>query len=347
MTLINLRDLTILELENFFVNDILEKKYRAKQVFEWINFKGAKSFSQMTDLPLSLRSRLDEVSCLGYTNIFKIVEDNNDGTKKFLIKLSDDNIIECVLMRYNHGNSLCISTQVGCAMGCKFCASTLHGHVRNLTPGELVEQILLVQDNVNERVNNITLMGIGEPLNNFDNLLKFMEIINSKHGIGMSHRRITLSTCGLVDELYRLADEKLQITVAVSLHAPNDEIRRKIMPVAKANCMEKLLKACRYYVKTTGRRITFEYSLMQGINDDIEYADILADKLRNMICHVNLINVNPTSFSDIVPVSIKRLKSFANRLNIKGINTTVRRTLGLEILAACGQLRENYIKNSW
>ncbi|MBR4113686.1 MAG: 23S rRNA (adenine(2503)-C(2))-methyltransferase RlmN, partial [Anaerotignum sp.] len=267
-----------------------------------------------------------------------------DGTRKYLFALSDGAIIESVLMKYEHGNTVCISTQVGCRMGCKFCASTLDGVERGLTAGEMLSQIYAIQKDCGERVHGTVLMGSGEPLDNYDNVVKFLRLINDPKGQNMGQRHITLSTCGLVDRMYDLAEEDLQITLAVSLHAPNDGIRTQTMPIAKVYSMDRLLQACRDYADKTKRRITFEYALIHGVNDGDEHAWELVKKLRDMLCHVNLIPVNDVKERNYVKSTADRVKRFAGILNENGVETTVRRKLGSDIDAACGQLRRSHMK---
>ena len=339
----DLKSMSLEELQGFMAN-IGEAKFRAKQVFEWIHKKQADSFSDMTNLSKNLREKLEKEAKLSYARILEKRVSKQDGTTKYLFALENDNIIESVLMRYGYGNAVCISTQVGCRMGCTFCASTLDGVERNLTAGEMLSQIYEIQKDTGERVSSVVLMGSGEPLDNYDNVIKFIRLLNDKDGLNIGQRHITLSTCGLIEKMYKLADECLQITLAVSLHAPNDEIRNKIMPVSKKNDMDRLLEACKYYSDTTKRRITFEYAMISGVNDSIECAKELSERLRNMLCHINLIPVNDVKERNYKKSSGETVERFAEFLNSKGIETTVRRKLGSDINAACGQLRNGYLE---
>ena len=339
----DLKSMSLEELQGFMAN-IGEAKFRAKQVFEWIHKKQADSFSDMTNLSKNLREKLEKEAKLSYARILEKRVSKQDGTTKYLFALENDNIIESVLMRYGYGNAVCISTQVGCRMGCTFCASTLDGVERNLTAGEMLSQIYEIQKDTGERVSSVVLMGSGEPLDNYDNVIKFIRLLNDKDGLNIGQRHITLSTCGLIEKMYKLADECLQITLAVSLHAPNDEIRNKIMPVSKKNDMDRLLEACKYYSDTTKRRITFEYAMISGVNDSLDCAKELSERLRNMICHINLIPVNDVKERNYKKSSGETVEIFAEFLNSKGIETTVRRKLGSDINAACGQLRKGYLE---
>ena len=267
-----------------------------------------------------------------------------DGTRKYLFALENGSVIESVLMKYEYGNTVCISTQAGCRMGCQFCASTLDGVERSLTAGEMLSQVYEIQKDCGERVSGVVLMGSGEPLDNYENVLKFLRLINDRKGQNMGQRHITLSTCGLIDKIYELAEENLQITLAVSLHAPNDGIRNSIMPISRANPMDTLLSACRAYAEKTKRRITFEYAMMQGVNDSDACARELAGRLRHMLCHVNLIPVNDVKERAFVKSSDERVRRFAAILQDNSVETTVRRRLGSDIDAACGQLRRGYLK---
>ena len=269
---------------------------------------------------------------------------SRDGTMKFLMELSDGNTVESVWMKYHHGNSVCISSQVGCRMGCRFCASTLDGLVRGLTPGEMLDQIYRIQEDIGERVSHVVVMGTGEPLDNYDNLLKFIELLSDEHGINISQRNITVSTCGIVPNIRRLAEEKLQITLALSLHAPSQEKRLKLMPVANKYPLHEVIEACAYYFAKTGRRITFEYSLVGGNNDQMEDAAKLAALIQGLNCHVNLIPVNPIEERDYVQSSPQVVLNFKNKLEKYGINVTIRREMGQDIDGACGQLRKKYME---
>ena len=300
------------------------------------------SFDEMTNISASFRQILKERCYLTKLEPVEILTSAIDGTKKYLFQLEDGNIIESVLMRYHHGNSVCISTQVGCRMGCKFCASTLDGLERNLTAGEMLDEIYSIQRDIGERISNIVLMGSGEPLDNYDNVMKFLELISDENGLNISQRNITLSTCGLVPKIYELADRDMQITLAISLHASNDETRRELMPVARAYTIEEILKACRYFFDKTGRRLTFEYSLVAGVNDTEEGAVALGKLLKGINCHVNLIPVNPIKERDFRQSDKIAIEKFKNKLEKYGINVTIRREMGRDINGACGQLRKSY-----
>lgn len=337
----DLRSLTLDELQSEMLMTG-EAKFRAKQIYRWLHVKYANKFDDMSDLSVSLREKLNNSYSIGHVTQVKKLVSKIDNTTKYLFELDNDCIIESVFMQYSYGNTVCISTQAGCRMGCKFCASTLDGVEKNLTPAEMLSQIYEIEKDKGENVSGVVLMGSGEPFDNYDNVLKFIKLINSKDGKNMGQRHITLSTCGLINKIYDLAEENLQITLAVSLHAPNDMIRNKIMPVSKANPMDKLLEACNYYVNKTKRRITFEYSLIKGVNDSAENAKELADKLKKMLCHVNLIPVNDVKERDYVSSTSEAVKRFEDILSSRGVETTVRRKLGSDIDAACGQLRKRY-----
>ncbi|MCI1999090.1 MAG: 23S rRNA (adenine(2503)-C(2))-methyltransferase RlmN [Clostridia bacterium] len=339
----DLRSMTIEELQ-ILTDEIGEPKFRAKQIFEWLHKKNVNSFDEMTNISKSMREKMSEKYKI--SNL-KIVEkkESKDGTIKYLFALDNDNIIESVLMRYSFGNAVCVSSQAGCRMGCSFCASTLNGLEYNLLAGEILEQVYEIQKDIGERISNVVLMGSGEPLDNYKNVLKFIKIINDENGIAIGQRHITLSTCGLAEKILLLKEENLQITLAVSLHAPNDEIRKSIMPVAKKYSIDQLLGACKEYSDATKRRITFEYALIKDVNDSIECAKELSHRLKNMLCHVNLIPVNDVKEKNYKRSSETTIQNFADYLNSKGIETTVRRKLGSDINAACGQLRRGYLKN--
>ena len=343
MAKIDIKSMNITELEDL-LKELGEPKFRAKQIFDWLHAKQVESFEEMTNLSKGLREKLSETASINGVEIVRKLVSQIDGTRKYLFALSDGAIIESVLMKYEHGNTVCISTQVGCRMGCKFCASTLDGVERGLTAGEMLSQIYAIQKDCGERVHGTVLMGSGEPLDNYDNVVKFLRLINDPKGQNMGQRHITLSTCGLVEKMYDLAEENLQITLAVSLHAPNDGIRTQTMPIAKVYSMEKLLQACRDYADKTKRRITFEYALIHGVNDGDEHAWELVKKLRDMLCHVNLIPVNDVKERNYVKSTADRVKRFAGILNENGVETTVRRKLGSDIDAACGQLRRSHMK---
>ncbi len=339
---VDLLSLTIEELEDFFVT-MGQQKFRAKQVFQWVN-KGVKDIDEMTNLSKDIRENLKTKA---YINKLEVVEkfvSKIDGTTKYLFKLIDGNIVESVLMKYEHGLSVCISSQVGCKMGCKFCASTGVGFVRNLTSSEMLDQVLTIQKEAAGRVGNIVVMGIGEPFDNYDNLIKFIRLVNHKEGMNIGARHISVSTCGLVPEIMKLSKENLPITLSISLHAPNDEARGKIMPVNKRYSIDKLIEACKIYTETTKRRITFEYALIDGVNDTIECVQQLSGLLKGMLCHVNLIPVNSVTNSRFKKSSKERIFKFKDMMERRGIETTVRRELGADIDAACGQLRRSLIE---
>ena len=318
-----------------------EPAFRAKQVFTWLH-RGVRGFDEMTDLPKQLRQKLEDRYFITVPQIVRKQQSAKDGTIKYLWRLRDGNCVETVLMRYHHGNSVCISSEVGCAMGCAFCASTKGGLVRRLTPSEMVDQVLFASLDSGLDISNIVLMGIGEPLDNYDTVLRFLELINSPDGMNIGMRHISLSTCGLVDKIKRLADEKLQLTLSVSLHAPLDEIRSSIMPVNRKYNVDTLLDACREYFQKTGRRISFEYAMIRGVNDSKQIAEILAKRLDGIAAHVNLIPLNNIEESPLKPSTRKAVMEFQQVLEKHGIPATVRRTLGSDIDASCGQLRRKY-----
>ena len=329
------KSMTLLELEEQMQG---YPKYRASQLFDWL-LKGANSFSEMTNLPDNFKNKLTENGYISSTKIHKKYISNIDGTVKYLYSLSDGNIIEAVLMKYEHGYSICISTQVGCRMGCEFCASTKNGFQRNLTAGEMLSQIWTAARDTGVRISNVVLMGIGEPLDNYDNVLKFLELVSNEKGLSIGMRHISISTCGLVPEINNLAKTGKQITLSISLHAPTDEIRAKIMPIAKKYTIHELLSACKSYIKQTNRRISFEYALIENINDSEDHAEKLSVLLKGMLCHVNLIPVNKIDESGCKTPDMKSVRAFYNILSKNKINTTIRRTLGADINASCGQLR--------
>ena len=333
----NFTNMTLKELEIFFEN-IGEKKFRAKQVFKWIH-TGVRSFEEMTDLSKQLREKLEEVAEVGCLKMSIIQTSEVDHTKKFLFELADGNSIETVFMKYKFGNSICVSSQAGCRMGCAFCASGIGGLKRNLTGGEMLDQILLVEKNVEEKISNVVVMGTGEPFDNYHNLSQFIELINAKDGLNIGMRNITVSTCGIVPMIGQFGRDFPQVNLAISLHAPNDEIRKKIMPVNSSYPMDTLLNACKIHVEKTGRRITFEYALIKGINDSLNNADMLSDRLRGTLCHVNLITLNKVNESGFLGSDRESAERFKKQLEKRGIPTTIRRELGTEISAACGQLR--------
>ncbi len=320
-----------------------EKAFRAKQVFSWLH-KGA-SFDEMTNLSVSLREKLKENGIDQPVSIQSIHESKLDGTKKFLFSLRDGNCIEGVLMRYHYGCTLCVSTQVGCRMGCLFCASTLDGCVRNLTAAEILGQVMCANSTLEgERVHNIVLMGSGEPFDNYDNVIRFLKLVSHPEGLNISLRHISLSTCGLIDRIRQFADENLPVTLSLSLHAPNDEIRKKIMPIARRYSIHDTIDACKYYLERTGRRIVFEYALIDGVNADEKQANELADLLRGMQCHVNLIPLNTVKERNLNGVSARQVQAFLDTLEKRHISATRRREMGDDIEGACGQLRKKVLE---
>ncbi len=339
---INLKNCTLNELEEHLSN-IGEASYRGKQIFQWIQ-KGVSNIDEMNNLPKNLRNKLQEEAYIGTLTIAETLTSEIDGTKKYLFMLEDNNIIESVLMKYEHGNTVCVSCQVGCKMGCTFCASTLEGVIRDLSSGEILDQVLTIQKDIGERVSNVVLMGSGEPLDNYVQVLKFLEVVNHPEGLNISLRNITISTCGLIPEILKLAERKLPITLAISLHAPNDAIRNQMMPINKKYTIDDLMEACRIYIKDTNRRITFEYALIKGINDSNENAEELAYRIKNLLCHVNLIPLNKVNEREYEPTQNNRVKAFQNILQKHGVQATIRRELGSDINAACGQLRRRYLK---
>lgn len=337
----DLRSLTLEELQKE-MEKIGEAKFRAKQIFKWLHSKYINDFDEMTDLSTTLRDKLKENYEICTVKQVKKFVSKEDNTTKYLFELENNYIIESVFMHYSYGNTVCISTQAGCRMGCAFCASTIDGVEKSLSPAEMLTQIYAIEKDKGETVSGVVLMGSGEPLDNYDNVIKFIKLINSKDGKNMGQRHITLSTCGIINKMYDLADEGLQITLAVSLHAPNDAIRNTIMPISKSNPMNKLMQACNYYTEKTKRRITFEYALIKGVNDSPENAKELASRLKGMICHVNLIPINDVKERNFVRGTNESIKKFEDILKSRGIETTVRRKLGSDIDAACGQLRKRY-----
>ncbi len=340
----NLKSMTLQELGTV-LKELGQPAFRAKQVYTWLH-KGIRSYGEMTDLPKALRDALAEKYPLRIPQVVRKQESKKDGTIKYLWQLSDGNCVETVLMRYHYGNTVCISTEVGCRMGCAFCASTLGGLVRKLEPFEMLDQVLFTQVDSGLPVSHIVLMGIGEPLDNFENVMRFLELVNSKDGMNISMRHISLSTCGLVPMIDRLAEKKLQLTLSVSLHAPNDAIRNTIMPVNKAYPTEELLAACRRYYDKTGRRISFEYAMIDGVNDTPEAARELIRRLKGLPAHFNLIPLNHVEESPLKPSTKQAVANFQKMLEDAGIPATVRRTLGGDIDASCGQLRRKYSKQS-
>ena len=338
----NLKSLTQPELADI-LKELGQPKFRAKQVYTWLH-KGVRSYDEMTNLPKGLRDALAEKYPINAPKVVRKQESQKDGTIKYLWELSDGNCVETVLMRYHYGNTVCISTEVGCAMGCAFCASTIGGLVRRLEPFEMLDEVLFTQIDSGLPISHIVLMGIGEPLDNFDNVLRFLELVNSEDGMNISMRHISLSTCGLVPKIDALAEKKLQISLAISLHGPNNEIRSKIMPVNKAYDIDTLLDACRRYYAATSRRIHFEYAMIDGVNDTPAHAKELLRRLKGLPAHVNMIPLNHVEESPLKPSSKAAVAAFQKILEDGGVTATVRRTLGGDIDASCGQLRRKYNK---
>ncbi len=342
MEKIDIKSLSLAELE-IEVGRLGEKSFRAKQLYHWLHKQLVTDFDDMTNLSKGFREFLKEQFTLTTLLAVEVKTSQLDGTKKFLFRLDDGNVVESVWMQYHHGNSVCISSQVGCRMGCRFCASTLDGLERNLEPSEMLDQIYRIQAMTGERVSNIVVMGSGEPLDNYDNVLKFLRMVSDKNGLNISQRNITVSTCGIVPGILKLAGEELQITLALSLHAPNDEVRRSLMPIANRYGLSEVLEACRIYCQRTGRRLTFEYSLVSGVNDDLGEARQLAELLKNMHGHINLIPVNPIKERDFRQSDRRRIQEFKQYLERNGLNVTVRREMGRDIDGACGQLRKHFL----
>ena len=339
----DIKSYSLIQLEEYLLS-IGEAKYRAGQIFEWIHKKNIKDIDEMSNISAKLRLKLKEDCALLNVEEILYKESAIDKTRKYLFRLPDGNIIESVFMRYKHGNSVCISSQVGCRMGCRFCASTLDGLLRNLSPSEMLDQIYKISRSTGERVSNIVLMGAGEPMDNFDNVLKFIEIINCEQGLNISQRNITVSSCGLVPKIKELADKKLQITLALSLHAADDETRKSLMPIANKYSIKEVLDACRYYFDTTKRRVSFEYGLVAGVNDTKEEALKLSRLIKNMQAHVNLIPINPIKERDYKEPTHKNVLAFKQILEKSGIQATVRREMGRDIDGACGQLRRSFME---
>ncbi len=323
-----------------FLQELGEPKFRGKQIYQWLHEKHVDSWDEMTNVSKSLREKLKENCTLTSLKKEAVQISKIDGTRKYLFLLEDGNVIESVLMRYKHGNSVCISSQVGCRMGCRFCASTLDGLVRGLRPSEMLDQI---GKDIGERISNVVVMGTGEPMDNYDNLLQFIHMLTDENGLNMSQRNLTVSTCGIVPRIRQLADEKLSITLALSLHASNQEKRKELMPVANSFEIHEVIDACKYYFEQTGRRVTFEYSLVGGVNDSEEDAKELSILIKGMNCHINLIPVNPIKERDYVSSNTQVVNAFKNKLEKNGINVTIRREMGRDIDGACGQLRKRYI----
>ena len=340
----DIKSMTAEELKTLML-ELGEKPFRAGQIYGWLHSRLAASYDEMGNIPKSLKEKLKDYPVTALEPV-DVQISAIDGTRKYLFRLDDGNVIESVLMRYHHGNSVCISSQVGCRMGCRFCASTIGGLTRNLKASEMLDQIYRIQALTGERVSNVVVMGSGEPLDNYENLLRFLHILSSEAGLHISQRNVTVSTCGIVPKMYELADEKLQITLALSLHAPNDEKRQELMPIANKYSLDEILEACRYYFEKTGRRLTFEYSLVAGVNDSSENAAELAGRIRDLNCHVNLIPVNPVRERSFVRSTHKAVENFKIKLEKYGINVTIRREMGSDIDGACGQLRKSYMEKT-
>lgn len=320
-----------------------QKAFRARQMYQWFHEKLADTPKDMGNIPENLKRQLEEQYTCTNLEIIDVLISKTDGTRKYLFGLEDGNVIESVLMKYKHGNSVCISSQVGCRMGCRFCASTLGGLTRNLRTGEMLDQIYKIQKHSGERVSNLVVMGTGEPLDNYDNLLTFIRMLSDEHGLHISQRNITVSTCGIVPRMYDLAEEKLQITLALSLHASSQEKRKELMPIAYKYEIGEVLDACKNYFEKTGRRLTFEYSLVGGVNDSEEDVQRLAQLVKGMNCHINLIPVNPIKERSYVQSERRVVENFKTKLEKCGINVTIRREMGRDIGGACGQLRKSYM----
>ena len=328
------------------IGELGEKKFRADQMYDWMHVKLARSFDEMTNISKDFREKCKEKFFYTAVEPVTVQESKLDGTKKFLFALDDGNVVESALMRYKHGNSICISSQVGCRMGCRFCASTLDGLTRNLRPSEMLDQIYEISRLIGERISNVVVMGTGEPLDNYDNLLKFIRLLTDENGLHISQRNVTVSTCGIVPNIYRLADEKLQITLALSLHGATDVKRQELMPIAKAYSIDELMQAVDYYFEKTGRRITFEYSLVAGVNDTKEDVDNLTHLAAERNCHINLIPVNPIKERDYRQPKQEYVTAFKNKLEKNRINVTIRREMGRDIDGACGQLRKRHLEEN-
>ncbi len=345
MSKIDIKSMNLKEL-TAYVEALGEKKFRAGQLYEWIHRKQAADWEEMTNLSRELRGRLSREADLTILCQIDRQVSRLDGTRKYLFALADGNMVESVLMPYHHGNAVCISSQVGCKMGCRFCASAIDGWLRNLTPAEMLDQIYRIQRDTGERVSNLVIMGTGEPMDNFDNVVRFIDLVSDTNGLNISQRSITVSTCGIVPRIRELADRKLSITLAVSLHASSQETRRQLMPIAERYGLDEVLDACRYYFARTGRRLTFEYSLVAGVNDSVEDAVRLARLLGDIHCHVNLIPVNPIRERNFHQSERRAIMSFRTQLEKYGVNVTIRREMGRDIDGACGQLRRRKMREA-
>lgn len=343
----NYRDIlsfTFEELEKY-ITDAGQPAFRAKQIYAWLHKKLAAGWDDMSNVPKKLREMLSADYDIQPLGVVEKLTSGIDGTSKYLMASYDGGIIESVAMKYNYGMSVCISSQIGCRMGCRFCASTLLGLERNLTASEMLSQVYNIQRDTGERVGNIVIMGIGEPFDNYDEVMKFIRMVSDADGLNISQRNITVSTCGLADRIYDFADEGFAVTLAISLHAPNDSIRKEIMPVAARYGIGDIMEACRYFIMRTGRRVTFEYTMINGVNDSTECASELVSLLRGMLCHVNLIALNSVKERDCRSSGIRNIRCFEKYLQENGINATIRRGMGKDIDAACGQLRKRYLKS--
>ena len=350
----DIKSMTKDELKNL-MTELGEKPFRAKQIYSWLHEHLVTSYDEMGNIPGKLKEKLKDYPIAALEMVDEQIS-AIDGTRKYLFRLSDGNVIESVLMRYKHGNSVCISSQVGCKMGCRFCASTIGGWTRNLLPSEMLDQIYRIQSITGERVSNVVVMGTGEPMDNYDNVVRFIRLISSDKGLNISQRNLTISTCGIVPGIKKFAEEGLQVTLALSLHAPNDEVRKTLMPIANSFKLKDVLEACHYYFEKTGRRLTFEYSLVKGVNDNLEEAKALTELIKDQHGHVNLIPVNPIKERSYVQsnhavieafknkLEKNGIKQFKNYLERHGINATVRREMGRDIGGACGQLRKSYLE---
>lgn len=339
----DIKSLTLQELKTE-LTAMGEKAFRAGQMYDWMHKRLAESFDEMTNLSQAMRNACKEHFDYVTLKAVQVQESQIDGTKKFLFELPDGNLVESVWMKYHHGNSVCISSQVGCKMGCRFCASTLDGWERNLLPSEMLEQIYAITRMTGERVSNVVVMGTGEPMDNYDNLVRFIELLTNADGLNISQRNITVSTCGIVPGIRKFAEEGLQVTLALSLHAPNDEKRKELMPIAKKYSLKEVLDACDYYFEKTGRRISFEYALVGGVNDNDGEAQELISLLQGRNCHVNLIPVNPIKERDYVSSNRQKVEGFKNKLEKSKIQCTIRREMGRDIDGACGQLRRRHVR---
>ncbi|WP_312699617.1 23S rRNA (adenine(2503)-C(2))-methyltransferase RlmN [Sedimentibacter sp.] len=335
-------DLSLMEIEEI-LSEMGEQKFKAKQIFDWVHNKCVDDYDGMSNVSKKTKEELSKILEFTRASIELKLESKLDETKKYVIRFEDGNVVESVFLKYKFGNTACISSEVGCKMGCLFCASTKNGYLRGLTAAEMLKQIYLIQKDTGEKISNVVIMGSGEPLNNYDNVVKFLRLINDERGQNISMRKITVSTCGIVPDIYRLADEDLPITLAISLHAPTQEKREQILPVSKKYKLPELMKACDYYLEKTGRRLTFEYIMIKGFNDSTSDAELLARLLNRKLANVNLIPCNYVKESNIKPSDNLDIEKFKRVLVDKGINATVRRELGSDINAACGQLRNNFL----